>query len=87
MYLHDLLYPDPFRCRSGSKLQGPQRVVCISSQLHFGSKGILSKYMLFAGPKKKRERNMSVRIGKTAPDFEADTTMGSIKFDDWAGDA
>jgi len=30
---------------------------------------------------------MSVRIGKTAPDFEADTTMGSIKFDDWAGDA
>ena len=27
---------------------------------------------------------MTVRIGETAPDFEADTTMGHIKLSDWA---
>lgn len=29
---------------------------------------------------------MSIRIGEVAPDFEADTTTGAIKFHDWAGD-
>jgi alkyl hydroperoxide reductase subunit AhpC len=29
---------------------------------------------------------MSLRIGATAPDFEADTTEGRIKFHDWIGD-
>ena len=30
---------------------------------------------------------MSVTIGDTAPDFEADTTEGKIKFHDWIGDS
>ena len=30
---------------------------------------------------------MSLKIGDTAPDFEADTTQGKIRFHDWIGDA
>jgi thioredoxin-dependent peroxiredoxin len=30
---------------------------------------------------------MTLRIGDTAPDFEADTTAGKIKFHDWVGDS
>jgi thioredoxin-dependent peroxiredoxin len=30
---------------------------------------------------------MSIRIGDTAPDFEAETTEGPIKFHDWIGDS
>jgi alkyl hydroperoxide reductase subunit AhpC len=30
---------------------------------------------------------MALQIGDTAPDFEADTTEGSISFHDWAGDS
>jgi alkyl hydroperoxide reductase subunit AhpC len=30
---------------------------------------------------------MSLRIGDTAPDFEAETTEGPIKFHDWIGDS
>jgi alkyl hydroperoxide reductase subunit AhpC len=30
---------------------------------------------------------MSIRIGDTAPDFEADTTEGRIRFHDWIGDS
>lgn len=29
---------------------------------------------------------MSLRLGTTAPDFEAETTEGTIRFHDWAGD-
>ena len=30
---------------------------------------------------------MSIRIGDTAPDFEAETTEGKINFHDWIGDS
>ena len=30
---------------------------------------------------------MSLRIGDTAPDFEADTTEGRVRFHDWIGDS
>ena len=30
---------------------------------------------------------MSLRIGDSAPDFEADTTEGRIKFHDWIGNS
>src|SRR5262245_30698784 len=30
---------------------------------------------------------MSVHLGSTAPDFEAETTQGKIKFHDWIGDS
>jgi thioredoxin-dependent peroxiredoxin len=30
---------------------------------------------------------MSIRIGDTAPDFEAETTEGEIRFHDWIGDS
>jgi len=29
----------------------------------------------------------SIRLGTTAPDFEADTTQGRIKFHEWIGDS
>src|SRR5262245_20103760 len=30
---------------------------------------------------------MAIRLGQTAPDFEANTTEGPIKFHDWIGDS
>ena len=30
---------------------------------------------------------MALQLGDTAPDFEADTTEGKIKFHDWIGDS
>ena len=29
----------------------------------------------------------SLRLGNTAPDFEAQTTIGPIKFHEWIGDS
>src|ERR1700757_4384150 len=34
-----------------------------------------------------RRYRMSLRIGDVAPDFEADTTQGHIRFHDWIGDS
>jgi thioredoxin-dependent peroxiredoxin len=33
------------------------------------------------------EREMALQLGDTAPDFEADTTEGRIRFHDWIGDS
>src|SRR5262245_42688921 len=35
----------------------------------------------------KGDRKMALSIGETAPDFEADTTEGRIRFHDWIGDS
>jgi alkyl hydroperoxide reductase subunit AhpC len=35
----------------------------------------------------KEEMTMSLRLGDTAPDFEAETTEGRIRFHDWLGDS
>src|SRR3954462_15917408 len=34
-----------------------------------------------------REAILALQIGDTAPDFEADTTEGRIRFHDWIGDS
>jgi thioredoxin-dependent peroxiredoxin len=35
----------------------------------------------------KEHQPMTLRLGDTAPDFEADTTEGRIRFHDWIGDS
>jgi alkyl hydroperoxide reductase subunit AhpC len=35
----------------------------------------------------RKERTMTLQLGDTAPDFEADTTEGRIRFHDWIGDS
>src|SRR6201991_3300939 len=42
---------------------------------------------MFAKSPKRRSEVMSIRIGDTAPDFEAETTEGKINFHDWIGDS
>ena len=34
-----------------------------------------------------KEDHMSIKLGDTAPDFEAETTQGRIRFHDWIGDS
>src|SRR5215216_5961635 len=33
------------------------------------------------------DSNMALQLGDTAPDFEAETTEGTIRFHDWIGDS
>jgi alkyl hydroperoxide reductase subunit AhpC len=40
-----------------------------------------------AGATNRRMDTMALSLGDTAPDFEADTTEGRIKFHDWVGDS
>src|ERR1700753_1899876 len=42
---------------------------------------------MFAKSPQRRSEVMSIRIGDTAPDFEAETTEGKINFHDWIGDS
>src|SRR5439155_10880350 len=39
------------------------------------------------GTRQRKERTMGLSLGDTAPDFEAETTEGKIKFHDWIGDS
>ena len=34
-----------------------------------------------------KKHEYSLRLGSTAPDFEAETTIGKIKFHEWLGDS
>jgi alkyl hydroperoxide reductase subunit AhpC len=34
-----------------------------------------------------KETTMTLRLGDTAPDFEQESSIGKIKFHDWAGDS
>ena len=34
-----------------------------------------------------KRKGSGLRIGDTAPDFEAETTQGKIKFHEWLGDS
>src|SRR6185312_3135005 len=45
-----------------------------------------SVYTYFGARVRKRS-DMTLRIGDTAPDFEAETTEGTINFHDWIGDS
>jgi len=36
---------------------------------------------------KKESHTMALQLGDTAPDFEAETTEGTIRFHDWLGDS
>src|SRR6202023_1439355 len=40
-----------------------------------------------AAPSEERNQTMALQLGETAPDFEAETTQGRIKFHDWIGDS
>src|SRR5688572_5716852 len=35
----------------------------------------------------RERRMMALQLGETAPDFEADTTQGRIRFHEWLGDS
>src|SRR5205085_528150 len=34
-----------------------------------------------------KEKSMTLRLGDTAPDFQQDSSIGNIRFYDWAGDS
>src|SRR5689334_7939764 len=40
-----------------------------------------------AAPATEGANQMAIRLGDVAPDFTADTTMGSISFHDWKGNS
>src|SRR5579871_5637974 len=40
----------------------------------------------FRGKSRRQEQDMALQINDTAPDFEADTTEGRIRFHEWAGE-
>jgi thioredoxin-dependent peroxiredoxin len=48
----------------------------------FGSRSVVS-----ASGERKEEEGMALQIGNTAPDFEAESTEGRIRFHDWIGDS
>jgi alkyl hydroperoxide reductase subunit AhpC len=55
--------------------------------LHGAFRGLSTVIRLEYAGSSGQEENMSLRIGDVAPDFEADTTEGRIKFHEWIGNA
>jgi alkyl hydroperoxide reductase subunit AhpC len=51
--------------------------------------GVLAATTIASAPFRlhSKENHMSLSIGSTAPDFEAETSEGPIKFHDWIGDS
>jgi alkyl hydroperoxide reductase subunit AhpC len=43
--------------------------------------------MLSTDKPRQKEEGVSIQLGDTAPDFEAETTEGRIRFHDWIGDS
>src|SRR5262249_10163929 len=56
---------------------------------HVGGRLLRYVWLMNHAPRQevKAEASMSIRINDTAPDFEADTTQGKIKFHDWLGNS
>jgi thioredoxin-dependent peroxiredoxin len=48
---------------------------------------MLGDHVSDASPPRKEPTQMTLKLGDVAPDFEADTTDGRIKFHDWIGDS
>src|SRR5215469_1058263 len=46
---------------------------------------LVSSFPTHPGPGHIREVSMTLQIGDVAPDFEAETTEGKIRFHDWIG--
>ena len=47
---------------------------------------LCNRYIDISVPASERGAHMTLRIGDTAPDFEAHTTEGKINFHEWIGD-
>src|SRR5215216_3916007 len=67
----------------------PCRSSCHPSRLRHPRSRIPRDRRRGAAPKHHvlRRKQMALKLGDTAPDFEADTTQGKIRFHDWIGDS
>jgi thioredoxin-dependent peroxiredoxin len=50
-------------------------------------KSLRSPSVVSASGERKEEEGMALQLGNTAPDFEAESTEGKIRFHDWIGDS
>src|ERR1700753_1142964 len=77
------------RCSAGTWTRPVTTIITPKPYPNLGSvEGKLPQSTRSRGGKRTGERTrMSLSLGDTAPDFEADTTEGKIKFHDWLGDS
>jgi len=50
-------------------------------------RAVLCTGLLHDRSNRRKEEKMTLQIGDTAPDFEAETTHGNIRFHEWVGDS